>query len=399
MAVPQAGLRRSLHVCWPCRIAREGRELGTQPQPGAPLLARPAVALGAAPHSCQRIALAAWPVWSRRQSRFSWLAAAAAACTRLFAAADTCAPACLQNPSLLHLLQQQANLTQQQQQRPPAVQQQRQQQAQARPQQAGGLGDAGMNLSLAALLAQQQVGAAAAGQQQLPTFGLPQQPAGYGMQPPPAFAGQMAGGAAPAFLPADLLQQQMAAGTLPGGAVRSGSGSLPPAILQHQQAALARQAAAGAVPPMPVVPPASVASNGFGPEGQQQPAWGTLPLPPFPLPMAGFGMEQQPASSAAAGAAAAAAPQPKRRGRQPRDPSTLTEKQLRAREAQKRFRDKQKRMMAETEAAVGQTVDELQRLRCAWCTVGRALLGVAGCLGELLSRAVCPVDGPGVSEP
>lgn len=314
-------------------------------------------------------------------------------------------PACLQNASLLQLLQQQAAMSQQQQ-----PQQQRQQQ-QPRPQQAGGAGDANMNVSLAALLAQQPGGAAANGQQQFPGFSVPQQPAGYGFQPPPtAFAGQAA--TAP-FITPNLLQQQMAAGAagaLPSGGGRSGSGSLPPAILQHQQAALARQAAAGtAVAALPGIPPASVASNGFGPEVQQA-AWGAMPLPPFPMPLAGFGLEQQPASSTAAGAAgaaagAAAAPQPKRRGRQPRDPSTLTEKQLRAREAQKRFRDKQKRMMAETEAAVGQTTDELQRLRCA----GLLGCGPAWVLGRSLSRCwqarlacccclhehpVCEVGGP-----
>ncbi|PRW58056.1 mTERF domain-containing mitochondrial isoform A [Chlorella sorokiniana] len=279
------------------------------------------------------------------------------------------------NASLLQLLQQQAAMAQQQQAQQHQQAAQRQQAAQARPQQAGVAGDSNMNLSLAALLAQQPAGAAAGAQQQFPGFGAPQQPAGYGFQPSAtAFAGQAAvapGGMAPSFLSPDLLQQQMAAaGTLPGGSNRSGSGSLPPAILQHQQAALARQAAAGAAATLPGVPPVSVASNGFGPEGQQ-PAWGAMPLPAFPLPLAGFGMEQQPVSSTAAGLAGAggaapgggAAPQPKRRGRQPRDPSTLTEKQLRAREAQKRFRDKQKRMMAETEAAVGQTTEELQRLR------------------------------------
>ncbi|KAL4421931.1 hypothetical protein ABPG77_007873, partial [Micractinium sp. CCAP 211/92] len=223
-----------------------------------------------------------------------------------------------------------------------------------------------------------------------------------------------------AFLPAQQQQQQSA--FLPGAApaflqqpLADGvSGALPPAILQHQQAALARQQQQQqqqqqqtVLPSMPLpgmalqaMPPASVASNGVlteGMPGTQQPSWallqqaaaavGAVPpmvaMPTLPL------MTEQPAAStsqqptaltslltqpgAAGGTAAAStgtgapsgapASAPKRRGRQPKDPSTLTEKQLRAREAQKRFRDKQKRMMSETEQAVTAASVELERLR------------------------------------
>lgn len=283
---------------------------------------------------------------------------------------------------------------------------------------------------------QQQQQAAAQQQPQYSTFGMLQQPAvtsgfpgfqpqAYGVPQQGLYAPQAGYGGMPVggFLPADFLQQQMAAAA-PSAPARgngngNGSGTLPPAILQHQQAALARQAAAGPLPTLPLVPPASVASNGGvkpepagGMGAGAQPNWSLLqqhaaaaaaaatvplPLPGFTLPVA-FAGADQPASSTAHGAAeqqgaaaaaaavlahaqqdygggAAALPTgPRRRGRQPKDPSTLTEKQLRAREAQKRFRDKQKRQMAETEAAVGETVEELERLRCVavllvlvWC--------------------------------
>ena len=90
------------------------------------------------------------------------------------------------------------------------------------------------------------------------------------------------------------------------------------------------------------------------------------------------GMGSGPATVAAAGARSPvpelpSGPAAKRKGRKPADPSTLTEKQLRAREAQKRFREKQKRVMLETEEALRSMSAEMQMLR--WVLAG--LCGVA----------------------
>ncbi|KAK2075550.1 hypothetical protein QBZ16_001658 [Prototheca wickerhamii] len=80
----------------------------------------------------------------------------------------------------------------------------------------------------------------------------------------------------------------------------------------------------------------------------------------------------EPARRARAGASAAGADSlggaagasgsagAKRRGRRPADTANLTQKQLRAREAQKRFRDKQRSRMQETEEMVSQLARELQ---------------------------------------
>ena len=138
--------------------------------------------------------------------------------------------------------------------------------------------------------------------------------------------------------------QQLA--ELPGG-----GGVLPPAILQHQQAALAQQA-----PTQPdaqqqlLQQPVAVQQGGVG----QATAAGA--------PLQQQGEEEQPR---------------RRRGRKPKDASTLTEKQLRAREAQKRFRDKQRRAMTETESAMGATVAEMELLR--WGLVGGAGWRVKAC--------------------
>ena len=265
--------------------------------------------------------------------------------------------------SLLDLLQQQAALAKQQQQR-------RQPQAQA--------GAPGLDVPLATLLAQQNAAAAAAGGGGGGFPGFHSQPLGV----PQTGEFLQAPGMPPNFLPIDFGQQQQ----------QRAGGALPPAILQHQQAALAQQAAA---PPMPAgMPPVSGA--GFD---ATQPSWAaqaaSVPLPTFPLP---FGVPTDSAATAGAAAAAAgnaasgAQPAPRRRGRQPRDPSTLTEKQLRAREAQKRFREKQKRQMAEAEEAMGATAAELERLRCVravMCGWGGSMAAVTDGQGGAVPSPMC----------
>uniref|UniRef100_A0A1D2A7Y5 BZIP domain-containing protein n=1 Tax=Auxenochlorella protothecoides TaxID=3075 RepID=A0A1D2A7Y5_AUXPR len=61
----------------------------------------------------------------------------------------------------------------------------------------------------------------------------------------------------------------------------------------------------------------------------------------------------------------------KRRGRRPADTAQLTTKQLRAREAQKRFRDKQKSRMAETEGTVAELAAELRATQLSTEAAGR----------------------------
>ncbi|EFN55618.1 hypothetical protein CHLNCDRAFT_52245 [Chlorella variabilis] len=299
-----------------------------------------------------------------------------------------------EDTAMLQLLQQQAAQGQQhpmqhQQQQPP---QQQQQPA------------AGIDMSFAALLHQQQPQAAWAGSG-IGAFAAPPAGASFPQQfqqgyreaqpglggfPAAQQAGGVPAGLPPALYPPDFL--------LSSQQVLDGGAQLPPAILQHQQAAMARQGQQVAAQ-APLAPAPGVGGAGLGACMGQAPSWAllqqqaqmaaALPLPPLAAPLvpAGGGgfvggppqgsslapqlqPQQQgpgPGAAPAASAPAAAAGQeaPRRRGRQPQDPSTLTDKQLRARDAQKRFREKQKRLMAETEAAVGDTSAELDRIRIA----------------------------------
>lgn len=230
-------------------------------------------------------------------------------------------------------------------------------------------------------------------------FGQQQEPGGT------AFGGGGAAGV-PVF-PLHTVQQDQQGGL-------AGASQLPPAILQHQQAAAHSPVSVNSSGLPDTMLAAAAAANTGQPAAWpllQQPAAATAPLLPMmvptslalptsplipapltvPQPQASGQPSSQPSSSSAGGpaappprrstaggtgpaAGAAAPPPPRRRGRQPKDPSLLTEKQLRAREAQKRFREKQRNGMAEQEAAVGAAAAELDRMR--W--VGRGVGGLVG---------------------
>lgn len=152
----------------------------------------------------------------------------------------------------------------------------------------------------------------------------------------------------------------------PGGGGAPPGGALPLQSLQPIAVQLPPGMPAGALLPHDlsgVVPataglPVPVPGSPFG-------ASVALPSPNYMVPLEAVGTAEsvQPAASGRGGwrggmdgvdgADQQQAQQPRRRGRKPKDESLLTEKQLRAREAQKRFRDRQVRRACVQSGAKG----------------------------------------------
>eukprot|EP00887_Chlorella_sp_A99_P007937 scaffold12.g7937.t1 len=201
------------------------------------------------------------------------------------------------------------------------------------------------------LLEQQRVQAALAPSQQLPQQG--------------------------AWAPGPFLHQQR---VLPGAVLSSGAPVTSPPPAPAAWAALPPQQPAGSSMPLSlgvVAGPPSLAAGYMVPvaavtesvapadaeplpahsQAAAPPAGGAPPPPECPAPSS----RPRRGAKARAKKEAPAGP-PKRKGKAPADPSTLTKKQLLAREAQRRFREKQKRTIQETQDALRAAHEEVARL-------------------------------------